>query len=311
METSKTISVVIPSHNRHSCLEAALKSVFNQSLLPEEIIVIDDGSQPPVSDAIFQDAPAQVVCVLRRFDTPQGSNNARNMGITLATGSYIAFLDDDDEFHPEKLSFIVAAITADPSADVIYHPAVIRMVAESVEYISSLREFASRENAFSELLVMNRVGGTSMVVCRRELLLTVGMFSVCQPALQDYELWLRLARAGAKFLLLRQPLTFYYQVTRKASISKSLESNRRAIAMIEELYSKQYLELSEPDRKTHEVWKRRMVVHKALLNGKRFTAIKEQMRAVLILPSISNLLSLFALFLGASFVYRIRARFSK
>lgn len=311
MGLSQTVSVVIPTHNRHCGLMAALESVFSQDVLPKEIVVVDDGSEPPVPHSIFRHAPSEVDCILERFDKPQGANNARNRGITIASGLYIAFLDDDDMFHAAKLSSITAAIAANPDVDVIYHPAIIRMPTESIEYVSIIKPFASRESIFSELLVMNRVGGTSMVVCRKDSLVAVGMFKQNQPALQDYELWLRLARSGADFMLLEQPLTYYYQMTNRASISKSLASNQRAIQAIEEMYSKEYSAMPKSDRRVHEVWKQRMLVHKALLNGKTFLAIKEQTKAFAVLPSLSNLMSLFAIFLGPTFVFHLKSRFSK
>lgn len=311
MRSSKIISVVIPTHNRYSGLMAALDSVFSQEALPLEVIVIDDGSEPPVPRSIFDQAPPGVNCVLERFDSPKGANQARNRGITLASGLYIAFLDDDDRFHPEKLSSVGATIEAHPIADVIYHPAIIRMVAESIEYTSSLRPFSSPESAFSELLVMNRIGGTSMVVCRRELLITVGMFNPDQPALQDYELWLRLAKAGASFILIKKPLTFYYQATNKSSISKSIVSNRLAIKMIEDRYSDDYSAMNKSDKKNHEIWKRRMLIHKALLNKRIFFAVKEQIKVVFLLPTVSNFLSLIAICAGTTVVYRLKSRFSK
>ena len=79
------IAVVIPTHNRVSELRKALKSVFQQKLLPEHIIVVDDGSVPAVPVDVFADAPTSIKLTLLRNELPKGGNFARNLGANAST----------------------------------------------------------------------------------------------------------------------------------------------------------------------------------------------------------------------------------
>ena len=96
MEAS--ISVVIPTHNRPEGLVRSLDSILNQTVMPEQVVIVDDGSTPSVSVDVFAAFPDSVRCTLLRNEKPQGGNNARNKGIIAAEGKYVAFLDDDSNF---------------------------------------------------------------------------------------------------------------------------------------------------------------------------------------------------------------------
>ncbi len=112
-----TVSVVIPSHNRPQLLVKAVESVLAQDA-PTEIIVIDDGSQPPVAtDGVLADPAVQVI----RNEPAAGPTRARNQGIDAATGRYIAFLDDDDVWLPGKLRACLGAAGSGPDGAVIAH----------------------------------------------------------------------------------------------------------------------------------------------------------------------------------------------
>src|SRR5690554_3483648 len=113
-----TISVVIPTHNRPTGLALSLKSILGQTCLPAEIVVVDDGSFPIVEDSIFDGFPTSIKCTLLRNEQPKGGNNARNRGIKAATGDYIAFLDDDDQFSRNKIEAI-SRVLMDTPADLI------------------------------------------------------------------------------------------------------------------------------------------------------------------------------------------------
>jgi len=96
--TKKTISVIIPTFNRKDMLLEAIKSVFSQTLLPDEVIIVDCESKDGTKDAVL--GYSQKVIFLET-QTP-GASTQRNIGISQAKGDYIAFLDDDDIWHPDK-----------------------------------------------------------------------------------------------------------------------------------------------------------------------------------------------------------------
>lgn len=114
--THPTVSVIIPVHNAEQFLAEAIESVLAQSVPPQQVIVVDDGSTD------------QSVQVARRYDNyiqlvqkaNAGSAAARNDGVTLAHGDLLAFLDDDDYWVPEKLALQLAAFQETPQLEAVY-----------------------------------------------------------------------------------------------------------------------------------------------------------------------------------------------
>lgn len=302
------IAVIIPTHNRPEELRRAVLSVYHQTQLPNELIIIDDGSVPPVTRDIFQDAPNNLRTVLLRNNVPLGANNARNRGIKNAVSDWIAFLDDDDEFFPNKIEVVLKAIEDNPDCDFFYHPAIVNMVNEKITYTTNPREYNSSDDIFRLLLIKNEIGGTPMVIIRRSKLVEVGGFNKQMPALEDYELWLKIAKSGAKLKKIDQPLTKCNYIRKKRSVSKNIESNRVAISMIEEKYKSDYASFNVYEIKLHEAWKQSMIIHKALLNGKKYLAFKEQIRYFIILPHPKNLLAALIILVSPKILFWLRTK---
>jgi glycosyltransferase involved in cell wall biosynthesis len=301
------ISVVIPTHNRLECLYGALRSVFNQTLLPAEVVVIDDGSSPNVPAEIFTGAPRGIRTLLIRNDTPKGAPNARNKGIEAASGEWIAFLDDDDEYVGNKIAVVAEYVGIHSDCQLIYHRAAIEVVNEGVKYVSGNEDITTAGNAFRKMLTKNRIGGTSMVVARRDFLVEVGKFDEGLKSLQDYELWLRCLKNGCRIGFLDVPLTCYYYRTNKASISKSLATNRASVKQIEAKYGEQYESLDKSERREYESWKYSMLVHKALLSYEVLTAFRLQLRFFMASPSPKSLVSALLIPFGPKVVFRLKA----
>lgn len=305
---SLTIAVVIPTHDRLEGLWGSISSLLAQTVSPDEIIVVDDGSQEPVPDAVFDSFHAEIKVKLLRNEKPMGGNNARNRGVLASTSDYIAFLDDDDAFKPNKIEELKKAIYASNEADIIYHPAHIHMANEGVSYFSKPKVFKDGEDVFRHLLVKNVIGGTPMVTIKRQSLVDVGLFDEKMPALQDYELWLRLAKNGFRFFFIETALTDYYYETKKSSVSKSIDVNEVAIGLIEKKFSEDYKLLSRSEKKDYECWKRRKLVHKSLLNGCFFKALRYQFYLFMFSPSFANFIPLLVIPLGPKMVFKLKAK---
>lgn len=297
-----TISVVIPTHNRPTGLALSLKSILGQTCLPAEIIVVDDGSFPVVEDSIFDGFPTSIKCTLLRNEQPKGGNNARNRGIKAATGDYIAFLDDDDQFKPEKIQVVAQAIEANPSVDVFYHPAHIHMVNENLSYYSKPYQFKSDDDIFQLLLVSNRIGGTPMTVVRKQTLLDVGLFDEEMPAMQDYELWLRLAKNNCEFHLINEALTDYEQATKKKSITKSYNAVSKARSLIDAKYEVLY---DQQIRKEIMIARSKSDILRALLNDSPLDAFKISFKAFLKHRSLQFLASASLALLGTRTYFKL------
>jgi glycosyltransferase involved in cell wall biosynthesis len=109
MRVSPLVSVVIPTRDRNVEVQRAISSALRQTLGDLEVIVVDDGSANPVADAlggVVTDARVS----FHRNDTAGGPSVARNVGTALARGSFVAYLDSDDEWHPSKLARQVGAL---------------------------------------------------------------------------------------------------------------------------------------------------------------------------------------------------------
>jgi len=277
------------------------------------LIVVDDGSNPPVSEKVFAGCPSGLSKKLLRNDSPKGANNARNRGIRAARGEWIAFLDDDDEFFPEKIEVVSKAINKKVSpVDVIYHPAHIFMVNEGVSYISKPTGFSPEDDVFRKLLIKNHIGGTPMVVVKKAALLNVGLFDEALQSLQDYELWLRLAKNNQSFHFLNSVLTRCQYITKKKSISKSLKVNRESVKFIEKKYADDYRSLlNNNDKKLHRAWVYDMQIHKSYLNKNYWRPVLLNLKALHELKMPKYLYGTFISFLGAKNVFKLRALISK
>src|SRR5690554_3940515 len=180
-----TIAVVIPTHNRPELLRRAIQSVLDQTVLPDEIIVVDDLNDSRIKN-LCEIFDSKVIRYIPNLDG-QGASSSRNLGVMNALSEYIAFLDDDDEFKAEKVERLRDVISKNPEADLVYHSAHIHMVNESVSYFTSPKEFKEADNVLYQMLIKNEIGGTPMVTVKRESFISCGMFDENLPALEDYD----------------------------------------------------------------------------------------------------------------------------
>ena len=182
------------------------------------------------------------------------------------------------------------------------------MVNEKVSYITKPYSFKKEDDIFKMQLIKNIIGGTPMVTVKRKALLNVGLFDESLPALEDYELWLRLAKNGKKFYLIEDALTENYYTTKKSSISKNINSNEKAIQIIENKYSNYYSNLDKKELEKYLEWKQKMFIHKWLLMGNRSKAAKSQLQLFINSPSIKYFLSAVIIIINPKLVFKLRAK---
>jgi glycosyltransferase involved in cell wall biosynthesis len=178
---SISISVVIPAYNAQPFLSRAIESALSQTFTPAEILVIDDGS----SDDTFKIASAFHAPIKAFKKVNGGPASARNFGIQHAQGDWIALLDADDTWLPEKLQEQIKLLNSD--------------VALIHSNARGRPNSILRETTFTQLWHRNCILNSS-VLLRRDVFVQVGGFDE-DPALigvEDYNLWLRIAAAGWK-----------------------------------------------------------------------------------------------------------------
>jgi glycosyltransferase involved in cell wall biosynthesis len=190
MRTTPEVAVVIPTRNRwHELAVAGLRAALRQESVDHEVIVVDDGSTDGTSPALagLREPRLRVL----RNDRPLGVAAARNRGIDAARAGWVAFLDDDDLWSPQKLRIQLDAAAV--GGDFVYTGGVV-----TDSHGRPLRDSAAPEtHALVETLARrNLVGGPSAVMVRTELLHRVGSFDERFSLFADWELWIRLAGVG-------------------------------------------------------------------------------------------------------------------
>lgn len=200
-----TISVVIPVRNREASVSFAIDSALCQTLRVHEIIVVNDGSTDGTADILNKISQSNPIVRPIHLPSASGAAAARNVGIKNARSVWIAFLDSDDAWLPEKLERQVNAVSH--STDIVGVFTGIRYVPRVGSILSPYYDYVpDAEINLSSLRQLNHLSSTSTALIRRSLLSEIGGFDEKLPSCQDWDLWLRLAEQG-NLHLLRAPLT--------------------------------------------------------------------------------------------------------
>lgn len=196
------VSVIIPVYNRVNLVGRALTSVYTQSRSPWEVIVVDDGSSDGTGDYVRSHFPQ--VRYIRQSN--QGVSAARNRGIEAASSDWLAFLDSDDEWLPQKLQIQCRALDANSEHRVCHSN---ELWVRRGRRVNPMRKHAkSGGNIFRRCLPRCVISPSSVIV-HRSVLETVGGFDEALPACEDYDLWLRVCAVYA-VLYVEQPLIIKY-----------------------------------------------------------------------------------------------------
>ena len=196
VDVTPRVSVVLPTFQRPDLLARAIDSVQAQTFEDWELIVVDDNDPTHADSARTSDTLAFFASdhriVLVGHATHRGGAAARNAGIRLARAPWIAFLDDDDEWHPEKLERQLA-VAESVGADVALVYCKIRV---RHAFATSVRPFTEHapEGRLRGLLRRNYIGSTSCVLCRTSALHAIGLFDENLASRQDVDLYVRLAK---------------------------------------------------------------------------------------------------------------------
>lgn len=180
------VSVIIPTYNRGWIIKEAVDSVLAQDYRDFELIVVDDGSTDNTSEVL--DAYRGTIKVFRQEN--KGVSAARNRGIAEASGRFIAFLDSDDLWLPQKLSRQVEFFNTTPDALICQTEEV--WIRSGVRVNPKKRHQKPSGMIFEPSLALCLVS-PSAVMIRRSLLEIVGNFDETLPACEDYDLWLRIS----------------------------------------------------------------------------------------------------------------------
>ena len=202
MTIEQSVSVIIPTFNRAERLPRALISVLEQSRPADEVIVVDDGSSDQTRELLEAEFPAIKLIV----QSNQGVSAARNRGAASSSGHWLAFLDSDDEWLPEKLEVQMQAAAANPQFSLIHSNEI--WIRRGVRVNQMKKHRKSGGDIFSDCLPRCIIS-PSAVMLRRELFDAVGQFDESLPACEDYDLWLRICHQH-EVLYIDKPLLVKY-----------------------------------------------------------------------------------------------------
>ena len=228
--SSRDVTVVIPTHDRADLMPATLSSVLNQRFVDLRVVIVDDGSRdqtPEILEAI--DDPR--VRWLRQEPTA-GVSNARNAGLALVDTDWVAFTDDDDLWAPTKLAQQLDAVHAQAGAS---WSCVGSVVVDATLDILRHEKPLNRLDLSDRLLANNCVpAGGSGVLASTQLVRDVGGFDPAFSNLADWDLWIRLTLA-ALVAPVAHPLVAYR--VHAGGMAHGVRQTERELAMMTDKYA--------------------------------------------------------------------------
>jgi len=197
MRKQPFFSIIIPTYNRAHCIEFAINSVLDQTINDFEIIVVDDGSTDG-TELLLEQYGDQVRYF---YQQNSGVSEARNLGIKNAHGQWVAFLDSDDEWMPEKLSIQYEAILLDNNIVISVTDCLIVEGDDSLS-LFSIRGYTPEASPFQiitePLCTIARLQFfTPSVIIDKDILVKAGLFDINMRLYEDLDLFLRVATFGA------------------------------------------------------------------------------------------------------------------
>jgi glycosyltransferase involved in cell wall biosynthesis len=266
------ISVVIPTYNRSHLILGAVDSVLKQTLQDFEVVIVDDGSSDGTWSVLdeIEDAKVRVIKHSRNL----GGAAARNSGIKVSKGKFIAFLDSDDRWMPEKLAKQAAlAERENDTTGIIFCGTAV--VNEQGEHIRFDGKGLTGESKL-DIMYKNVIGSTSVAFVRRECFEKCGLFDESLPACQDWDMWIRIGSVY-DFVSVGDVLVKY--LVHENRITTNYRSKLTGHSI---LLKKHYLEFAK-SRRSHAEQVFRIGKFSALC-GRKMEAIGNFLKAIQINP---------------------------
>jgi glycosyltransferase involved in cell wall biosynthesis len=202
--THPVVSIIIPTYNRAALLANAIQSVRLQTYSDFELIIVDDASTDNTREVAkdFHDSRIQYLPLVHN----RGVSTARNAGLKECRGKYIAFLDSDDEWVPEKLAKQIQVFeTSDEKVGAIYSSINI-IDGQAIQQKDNQVTIAG--DIYENLLYQNFVGTPSSVIVKRESLTAETLFDPLLRCAEDWDFWLQIAK-NWHFARITEPLIIY------------------------------------------------------------------------------------------------------
>lgn len=237
------VSIIIPTHNRSELLKKAISSVLDQTFKDWEAIIVDDHSTDNTREVVDGFGEEKIKYIKNMGKN--GPSVARNKGIAVASGEYVAFLDDDDEWLPKKLEKQIAILDS-CTKDVcgIYSNRLMINKLTGETYSENPGARTLRGNLLSQLMIKNPIH-TSTLVVKRECFDQIGYFDESMQYMEDRDLFIRLSM-NWDIEYLDEPLTKAY-FHGGEHLSRNLEGQTQGREIILDRYQSYF-------RKNKKIW---------------------------------------------------------
>lgn len=258
-----TVSVIIPAYRVASYIAEALDSVLTQANERVQVIVINDGS--PDTDALEQVLDRYLHRIVYLKQENRGVSSARNVGIRAAQGEWLAFLDGDDMWLPDYLESHFATLSADPGIDMVFGNAILFGDTPLVGRVTTEISAAPGDITFLKAVA----GECTIAYCavvRRELVIRAGMFDTRLRGSEDFNLWLRVLKAGGRIVHQQKPL-YRYRQREGSATSDPVWMNERILESLQ--LAEETIPTSSEEHAGLEKHRRRVKAELALARGKR------------------------------------------
>jgi len=239
---SPAFSVVMPAYDAAATIAVAIESVLGQTRGDFELIVVDDGSTDATAEVVEPYLDDDRVRLIRQSNA--GQAHARNAALEVASGSFVSLLDSDDIWLPRYLEAMGATLDRHPAAAVAYtdawvfHQDVARIARRSASQPIHPRVPPADPAAFLRALLDLGNFVFMGVTMRAEALAAVGPFRPGVDGSEDYELWLRLAAHGHRFVRCPETLVIYRR--RPGQMTSQVESMRRSAGEVLRIVEEEY-----------------------------------------------------------------------
>jgi len=241
-----SVSVVIPAYNSEKFVARAVNSVLSQTRRADEIIVVDDGSTDSTAAEVSKFGPKI------RFVQQEnaGASAARNAGVEAATSEWIAFLDADDEWLPEKLQLQIEHLMRNP--DLVWTTANFyrclcneNRIAPNFKPKLAEKALASKEyfEDFFQTSLPHTCAWTGTMVIKKDILKNAGLFRVGQLMANDLDMWFRIAYRRPVIGFIPKPLAIYHM-----TVSQSISQKYRQFEIKRDLFRRHLKLAAEHNR---------------------------------------------------------------
>jgi glycosyltransferase involved in cell wall biosynthesis len=205
------VSVIIPAYNAADTLDRALKSVFAQTLLPAEIIVVNDASTDGTLvtlECLLATKPVGIITKIISLSTNGGASNARNEGWLHASQIYLAFLDADDSWHPQKLEIQYEWMRTHPSIKICGHKCQVEESSTTIRRTSIDANSIPIRTMTQYRFVLGNPVSTPTVMLARDI---THRFDPNKRYAEDYLLWAQIVQSHETLVFFDVVLTYLHK----------------------------------------------------------------------------------------------------